>query len=348
MSTTNLTTTHLPSTPTPAPAAAAGGQAVPAPVYVGIDVSKGKLDLARSGSDAARTFANDAAGIARTVALLADIKPAVIVIESTGGLERALVEALLDAELPVALVNPARVRHFAKGLGILAKTDRIDAVVLRRFGELAAPRLAERRSKNQAELRDLVACRRQLCQTRAQQYNRRSSTVSKAALKSIAAVVKTLDRQVDSLDRKIRDLLDADDDFKHLDGLLRSVPGVGPTLSATIAADLRELGQADRQRVCALVGVAPFPDDSGTIKGRRSIRGGRTDLRCVLYMGTLAAIRSNPVIKAFAQRLQAAGKLAKVVIVACMRKLLTLINAMIRDGLRWDQLEVVKKLSTAH
>jgi len=331
------TTMNLPSTP-------AAGQAV----YVGIDVSKDKLDLARSGSDAVETFSNDAAGIARIVALLTPLKPAVVVIESTGGLERPLVQALLEADLPAALVHPARVRYFAKGLGILAKTDRIDAVVLRRFGELAAPRLLEKRSKNQGELRDLVACRRQLCATRAQQYNRRSTTASKAALKSIDAVVKTLDKQIDSLDGQIRDLLDADDDFKHLDELLRSVPGVGPTLSATIAADLAELGHADRQRVCALAGVAPFADDSGTTRGRRSIRGGRTDLRCVLYMGTLAAIRSNPVIKTFAQRLRAAGKLAKVVIVACMRKLLTLLNAMIRDGLRWDQLDVVKKLSTTH
>jgi transposase len=329
------TTTNLPPTP-------AGGQAV----YVGIDVAKDKLDLDRSGSDAVEAFANDAAGIARIARLLTPLRPAAIVIESTGGLERPLVEALLDADLPVALVHPGRVRYFAKGLGILAKTDRIDARVLRRFGELAAPRLLERRSKNQAELRDLVACRRQLCQTRAQQYNRRCATASKPALRSIDAVVKALDKQIDSLDRQIRDLLDADDDFRHLDGLLRSVPGVGPTLSAAIAADLRELGQADRQRVCALVGVAPFADDSGTVKGKRCIRGGRTALRCVLYMGTLAALRFNPVIKAFARRLEAAGKVGKVVVVACMRKLLSLINAMIRDGLRWDQLDVVKKLAT--
>jgi transposase len=337
------TTTEVPPTP-------AGGHGHRHATHVGIDVCRDKLDLARSGCDAVETFPNDAAGIARIVALLTTTAPtvAVVVIESTGGPERALIQALLEAELPVALVHPGRVRHFAKGLGVLAKTDRIDALVLRRFGELAAPRLLERRSKNQSELRDLVACRRQLCATRAQQYNRRGATASKAALRSIDAVIKALDKQIDSLDRQIRELLDAADDFKHLDGLLRSVPGVGPTLSATLAADLAELGHADRQRVCALAGVAPFADDSGATRGRRSIRGGRTDLRCVLYMGTLAAIRSNPIIKAFAQRLRASGKLAKVVIVACMRKLLTLLNAMIRDGLRWDQLEVVKKLSAAH
>jgi transposase len=327
-------------------------------VYAGIDVSKAKLDLARSGSDAVETFANDAAGIARIVEVLAALGPALsaVVVESTGGLERPLVEALLDAGLPVALVQPGRVRYFAKGLGILAKTDRIDARVLRRFGELAAPRLLERRSKHEAELRDLVACRRQLVQTRAQQYNRRSSTFSRAALRSIDAVVAALDRQVGSLDKQIRRLLDADDrsgkrrlprdDFKHLDGLLRGVPGVGPALSAAVAAELRELGRVDRQRACALAGVAPFNDDSGTVKGKRSIRGGRTALRCVLYMAALSAMRCNPVIRAFAARLKAAGKAGKVVVTACMRKLLTLINAMARDGLTWDQLDVVKKLAT--
>ena len=140
----------------------------------------------------------------------------------------------------------------------------------------------------------------------------------------------------------------ADDDFKHLDGLLQSVPGVGPTLAATLAADLRELGAPDRRTVCALAGVAPFPDDSGTIKGKRSIRGGRADVRCVLYMATLAAIRVNPVIRPFARRLREAGKVAKLTIVACMRKLLSLLNAMVRDDLSWDQLEVVKKLASTH
>jgi transposase len=315
--------------------------------YVGIDVAKDKLDLARSDSDVPATFPNDPAGIGRLVQLMGAARPAVIVVEATGGLERPLVEALLEAGLPVALVHPGRVRHFAKGLGVLSKTDRIDAVVLMRFGQLAAPRLAEKRSKSRAELEALVVCRRQLCSARAQQSNRRAATSSKAALKSIDAVLRTLDKQIDALDGQIRDLIDADDDFKHLDGLLQSVPGVGPTLSATLAAELRELGDADRREVGALVGVAPFNHDSGRLKGRRAVRGGRTALRCVLYMGTLAAMRINPLIKSFAARLKAAGKLNKVVIVACMRKLLSLINAMVRDGLRWDQLDVVQKLSTA-
>jgi transposase len=328
---------------------AAAAAAAAATLYVGIDVSKDKLDLARSDRDGVATYANDATGIAAIVRALAEAGPALamVVVEATGGLERPLLEALLDAGLPAALVHPGRVRYFAKGLGVLAKSDRIDGRVLLRFGQLAGPRLAEKRSKNQAELADLVACRRQLAATRAQQLNRRCTTVSKAALRSLDAVITALDKQVESLDRKIRELIDADDDFRHLDKLLQSVPGVGPTLSATIAAELRELGDADRREVGALAGVAPYDDQSGRRDGRRSIRGGRTTLRCVLYMATLAAMRFNPVIKSFATRLKAAGKRNKVVIVACMRKLLTLINAMVRDGLTWDQLDVVKKLATA-
>jgi transposase len=317
-------------------------------VSVGIDVAQDKLDLARSDSDKLLGFANDPAGIGHIVQAMIAARPAVIVVEATGGLERPLTEALLEAGLPVALVHPGRVRSFARGLGILAKTDRLDARVLLRFGQLASPRLAEKRSKNQAELRDLVVCRRQLAATRAQQSNRRGATFSKAALRCIDAVLKALDKQIEALNQKIRQLIDADDDFKHLDGLLQSAPGVGPVFSATLAAELRELGEAHRGKVGALVGVAPFNHDSGKLKGKRSIRGGRSAVRCVLYMATLAAMRCNPVIQAFAQRLKEAGKLNKVVIVACMRKLLSLLNAMARDGLRWDQLEVVKKIALTH
>jgi transposase len=331
---------HSSPLPPPAPAPAAA-------VFVGIDVSKDALDLARSDDAAARVerFANDADGIAAVVNGLAAAAVATVVVEATGGLERPLVDALLDAGLPVALVHPGRVRHFAKGLGLLAKTDRIDARVLARFGRLAAPRLAERRSANQAELQALVACRRQLTVTRVQQSNRLGATTSKPARRAIEAVLKTLDKQVEKLDGQIRGLVDADDDFRHLDGLLQSVPGVGPTLSATLAAEMRELGDVDRRQVGALAGVAPFNRDSGTRTGTRSIRGGRVAVRCVLYMATVAAIRCNPVIRAFSDRLKQAGKVSKVRIVACMRKLLTLLNAMVRDGLTWEQLDVVKRLA---
>lgn len=320
----------------------------PAPVFAGVDVSKDRLDLARSDRAAAGSFANDPAGVAALVRSLADAGPALasVVVESTGGLERPLLEALLEARLPAALVHPGRVRHFAKALGVRHKNDPVDARVLMDFGRLASPRLAERRTKNRAELDDLVSCRRQLSSTRTQQLNRRSSTCSRAALRSLDAVIAALDRQIESLDARIRKLIDADDDFKHLDRQLRTVPGVGPVLSATIVAELREAGRTDRREVAALVGVAPYEDRSGRRDGPRHIAGGRAGVRGVLYMATLAAIRFNPVIKAFARRLRAAGKLKKVVITACMRKFITLINAMIRDGLTWQQLDVVKKLAT--
>jgi transposase len=267
------------------------------------------------------------------------------VVEATGGLEAPLVEALLEAHLPVAVVNPGRVRYLAKAMSILAKSDAIDAHLLCTFAEKAEPRLAQKRSANQAELDALITCRRQLSGARTAQGNCRLTTRSGSAIKSIDAVLKTLDKQIELLDKKIRQLIDADDDFKHIDRLLRSVPGVGPVLSATLLAELSEIGATNRRRLSTLVGVAPFNNDSGVFKGARSIRGGRAQVRNVLYMGALTAIRCNPVLRIFAQRLRDKGKCAKVVIVACMRKLLGLLNAMVRDNLQWNQLAVVRHIT---
>jgi transposase len=304
-----------------------------------------KFDLARSDTAELLVFPNDPKGISKIVDLLLAAKPAVVVVEATGGLERPLVEALLDAGLPAALVNPGRVRHFAIGRGIIAKTDRIDASVLMDFAQHGKSRLAQKRSENQAELDALIICRRQLTKTHTEQNNIRSATRSKSALKSIDTVLKTLKVELASLDEKIRELIDADDDFKHIDRLLQGVPGVGPVLSATLTAELSELGKADRREISALVGVAPYNRDSGQYRGKRSIFGGRTAVRSVLYMATLAAMRCNPVLKDFAARLRRTGKAPKVIIVACMRKLLTLLNAMIRDDLQWDQLAVVRRIT---
>jgi len=264
------------------------------PFFAGIDVSKDKLDLARSDTGQILTVGNDDNGIAQIVQLLSGACR--IVVESTGGLERPLLAALLDAGLPVALVHPGRVRYFAIGCGILAKSDSIDAAVLMKFAQLAEPRLAQKHSENQAELDALITCRRQLCAARAQQSNCKLTTSSKQAIKSIDAVLVTLDKQIEKLDKQIRKLIDSDDDFKHLDRQLRSVPGVGPVLSSTLIAELPELGDTDRQTIGALVGVAPFDRDSGKSKGKRSIRGGRIQVRCVLYMATVCAIRFNPVL----------------------------------------------------
>lgn len=313
-----------------------------AAVFVGIDVAKGKLDLARSDADALVTVTNDSTGIGQILAALRDAHLSLIVVEATGGLERALVDALLDASVPVALVNPGQVRSFARGLGKLAKTDAIDARVLVEYARLASPRLTQKRSANQAELESLVTCRRQLLQVKTEQTNRRSSATSKTAVRAIDAVLKTVNRQILELDRKIQKLIESDDDMNHTGKLLKGVPGVGFVLSATLLSELVEIGTIGRRQLSALVGVAPFKRDSGTFRGKRAIRGGRTSVRCVLYMAAIAAMRFNPVIKRFADRLKQAGKQSKVIIVACMRKLLSILNAMIREDLSWNQLNLVK------
>lgn len=322
----------------------------PSNLFVGIDVAKDVLDLAVTGSDTILHVANDPAGRHAIVDHLRSIAPTLVVVESSGGYERLLLETLLDAGLSVALVHPGRVRQLAKSLGILAKpalsaaegTDALDARVLAEFAWRVAPRVTERVSTQRAELDALVTCRRQLLVVRTEQSNRRRLVRSKAALKSIDAVLKTIAQEIQSLDEKIAKLIDSDDDFRHLDTLLKSVPGVGKTLSATLLGGLSELGRTDKRKVSALVGVAPFNDDSGKRKGKRSIRGGRGAIRNALYMATLAAMTHNPVIERFARRLKSTGKPAKVVIVACMRKLLTLLNAMIRENLQWNQLDVVR------
>ena len=318
-------------------------------VFVGIDVAKDKLDLARSDADAAVvvvTFANDDAGIVRLVDSLRHrhAPVALIVVEATGGFERALVGALLEADLPVALVNPGRVRSLARGIGILAKTDRLDAKVLVEFARRGRVQLLQKRSANRVELEALVTCRRQLVHVRTEQRNRRGTTSSTTALRSIDAVLRTLEREVLELDRQIARLIEGDDDLDRGSKLLASVPGVGAVLASTLLAELVELGAAGRRAVCALVGVAPFNNDSGPRTGKRTIRGGRASVRSVLYMATVTAIRCNPVIRGFAKRLREAGKANKVVITACMRKLLSILNVMIRDGLPWQQLNIVKAL----
>lgn len=318
---------------------------IPQPVvglFVGIDVAKDKLDLARSDSDQVVTFDNQPGGLGRLVELMQSLQPILIVVEATGGLERPLVAALLDAQLPVSLVNPGQVRHFAKALGILVKTDPVDAHVLVQFGQCVQPRLAQKRSQNQSELDALVTCRKQLCELRVAQFNQRDSTSSPAALKSVNAILKALDKQIRLLDEQIKKLIESDDDMNWINKLLRSAPGVGPILSATLLSSLIELGRVGRRQISALVGVAPFNRDSGRHAGKRSIYAGRGDVRSVLYMATVAATQHNPIIKNFYQRLVANGKLKMVALVASMRKLVTLLNAMLREGIPWEQLNVVK------
>jgi transposase len=312
------------------------------PLFVGIDVAGDKLDLARSDSDKVLTFTNDPDGHRKIIDSFKDRKPTIIVVEATGGIERPFVDACLEAGLPIAVVQPGNVRHFAKALGIQGKTDPLDARVIMTFAEKVSPRLSQKRSANRAELEALVTCRRQLLHVQTEQTNRRKRTTSKAALKAIDEVLDVLAKQIVSLDEQIRQLIESDDDFNSTDQLLRSVPGIGPVASSTLIGEMSELGSLDRRTTAALIGVAPYNHDSGRFGGQRSIRGGRATVRTTLYMATLSAVRHNPVIKTFADRLKAAGKKNKVVIVAAMRKLSVLLNAMVRDDLRWEQLAVVR------
>jgi len=314
-------------------------------VLVGIDVAKDKLDLARSDTDEIITLANTARGIDKLINLLRDLPLSIIVIEATGGYEQPALQAMLDADLPVALAQPAHVRHMAKALGILAKTDAIDARVLVLYARHASPRLAAKRSKNRVELEALITCRRQLIKVRTEQRNRLGVTRAASARRAIEAVLDAVQEQIDDLDEQIRSLIQSDDDMNGWDKLLQSVPGVGPVLSTTLLAELIELGSVGRTQISALAGVAPFNRDSGRFRGKRAIRGGRPTVRSALYMATLAAIRCNPIIRVFAERLKATGKPPKVVIVAAMRKLLTILNAMVRDRLEWSQLRIVQNLS---
>jgi transposase len=315
------------------------------PLFVGIDVAKDKLDLARSDSGEILTCPNTKAGICRIVESLRSPVPTRIVLEATGGFEQPLLDALLDANLPVARVNPGKVRHLAKGLGILAKTDAIDAMLLVEFARLAEPRLAQKRSEKQAELDALVTCRRQLVSHKTDQSNQLQATASPFAKKALRSVLVAVEKQIARLDRQIALIIDSDDDMKHKDRILQSAPGVGPVLSSAIISQLPEAGAANRHEVAALVGVAPFNHDSGRLKGKRAIRGGRSDLRSVLYMAATIAKMHNPLIVNFAANLEKLGKLPKVITVACMRKLITLLNAMLRDNLLWNELSVVKTLT---
>jgi transposase len=268
--------------------------------------------------------------------LLPDPVGCLIVLEATGGYERQVVADLLDAGYRVAVVNPKRVRDFARALGLVAKTDRLDARVLALFAEKVQPPSAQKTPEKQAEIQQLVARRRQLIDLRTMESNRLEISPSKAARKSIQAVLKILERQIDRIEAAIEKLVESDDDWRQKTELVQSVPGLGGVTATTLVADVPELGQLNRQQISALVGLAPFNRDSGKHQGKRSIAGGRKSVRSVLYMAALAARRCNPVIKAFADRLTQHGKPFKVVLTACMRKLLVIVNALVKTGQTWN------------
>ena len=302
--------------------------------FVGIDVSKSVLDLDCLPVSATRQFSNDAEGIAALVNLLKDSGVDRIVIEATGGYETAVGSALAVAGLPVVVVNPKQVRDFAKAMGHFAKTDRLDAKVLALFGERIKPPLRKLPDEAQRALADVLGRRSQLVVMRAQE-KARLAMVTTVARKSVEQHIAWLDKCIAKLDVDLGDRLRISPVWCSKATLLDSVPGVGNVTTFSLLAQLPELGTLNRQKIAALVGLAPFSDDSGKRKGVRYIRGGRADVRCALYMATLTAIKHNPPIKAMYDRLIKVGKPFKLAMTACMRKLLTILNAMLKTNQTW-------------
>jgi len=303
-------------------------------VYVGIDVSKTRLDVAVRPSGGLSHVTYDAAGITTVVTQLSQKQPIRIVVEATGGLERPLVRALVAAALPVIVVNPRQVRDFAKATGQLAKTDALDAQVLARFAEVIHPSLRALPDPQTQELAALLARRRQVLAMQRAEQNRLDRAPVRVQNR-IEVHLHWLGDELARLDEELDDQIQQSPMWRAREDLLQSVPGIGPVMCRTVLAELPELGLLNRKQIAALVGVAPFNRDSGRLRGHRTIWGGRAPVRTALYMATLVATRWNPVIRPFYQRLRDAGKAPKVALVAAMRKLLTILNAMLQHGTPW-------------
>ena len=304
--------------------------------FVGIDVSKDRLDVAAHPDSSSWSVSNDETGIEDLVRRLDERRPVCIVLEATGGLEMPALTALAVAGLPAVAVNPRQTRDFAKAAGLLAKTDRIDALVLARFAEAMKPEIRPILDAPAQELRALAVRRRQLIDMRTAEKNRRSMA-PKRMVKEIDKHIAWLEKSLSRIDDDLQETIRNSPLWREKDDLLQGTQGIGPITSALLIAELPELGRLNRWEIAKLVGVAPMNCDSGRYRGQRHIQGGRAHLRCALYMATLTAIRFNPGIAAFYQRLIAAGKKFKVAMTACMRKLLVRLNAMLRDRAPWHE-----------
>jgi transposase len=303
-------------------------------LFVGIDVSKASLDLATS-SGFERRVANDEAGIAALVAELEPLHPTLVVLEATGGYQAAIVAGLVVAKIAVAVVNPRQVREFARATGKLAKTDTLDAAVLARFGQAMRPEPRQPVDEETQALEALLTRRRQIVEMITAETNRRQLSAP-TVRPSIDATINFLRHQLGDINRDLDAAIRQSPVWREKENLLRSVPGVGRVVATTLLCELPELGRLNRKQAAALVGVAPFNRDSGRMRGQRHIWGGRASVRAVLYMSAVCASRHNPVIRSFYERLLAAGKRKKVALVACMRKLLTILNSMMRDSRPWQ------------
>ncbi len=306
-----------------------------AEVFVGIDVSKSTLDVRIEPSGESFQLANDDEGIKALCSRLSKHAPTLIVMEATGGLEMRAASELAACGLCLAVVNPRQVRDFAKASGQLAKTDRIDAHVLCGFARAIRPAARPMKDALTQQLEDLVTRRRQLVDIRVQETLRLHGA-SKVQAKSVKAHIAWLDKRIKDIETDLGTRLRSSDAWRVKDDLLLSIPGVGEITSRSVLSRCPEIGRLTRRQIAKLVGVAPLNNDSGKYRGQRHIWGGRADVRSVMYMATVSAIRCNPVIKEFAAKLKRAGKAPKVVIVACMRKLLTIMNAIIKSNTPWN------------
>lgn len=308
-------------------------------MIVGIDVAKAELVVARGSSSPVGTHANDESGVRALVAELVALQPELVVLEATGGYELLCVAALAAAQLPVVVVNPRQVRDFAKATGQLAKTDRIDARMLALFGERVRPAVRALPDEATRELEAVLTRRRQLLEMRQAERNRLKQLFGhgqRPVKQSLKKHIAYLDRELAMTDTELGRMIRASPVWREREDLLQSVPGVGPVVARTLLAELPELGQLNRRAIAKLVGVAPLNRDSGTWRGQRTIYSGRATVRATIYMAALVAARHNAVIRVFYQRLLALGKPKKVALVACMRKLLTILNHMVRTGQRWN------------
>jgi len=308
----------------------------PTLTFIGIDVSKAHLDVALRPTEAAFRTPNDPAGLATLIERLTPLAPTLVVVEATGGYELPAVAALQAAGIAVAAINPRQARDFAKGTGRLAKTDRIDAAALAHFAEAVRPEPRPAAPAERLALDALLTRRRQLLEMRVMEGHRLATCRDAAVRAGLERHIAWLDAEAADADRRLEEAVRASPAWRQRDELLRSIPGVGPVTSRTLLAALPELGTSDGGRLAALAGLAPFARDSGTMRGPRAIRGGRPEVRRVLYLAALSAARHAGPLKDFADRLRARGKRAKVVLVAVARKLLTIANAVVRTGRPWD------------
>ena len=305
-------------------------------VFVGIDVSKDRLDVHLRPSDETFAVPRDSEGLADLVARLSALMPQLVVLEATGGFEIVVAAALAGATLPVVVVNPRQIRDFARATGRLAKTDALDAKVIALFAERVQPEIRPLPDEEARTLAELVARRRQIVEMIGAESNRRRHVREPRLQARIADHLAWLQKALAEIDADINRTIRNSPAWREKENLLTSVPGVGDVTARTLLAELPELGQLDRRKITALVGLAPVNRDSGTLRGRRMIAGGRAAVRTALYMATLTAIRWNPAIRIFYLRLIGAGKPAKVALTASMRKLLTVLNAILRDGIQWQ------------